>query len=228
MPIIRVRWTDKESQQILYAAAKKFNEGYNLGEALKIAQLDVLPEDRRRPLSSLYASSKLTRAIRKLANSWANKPFTLAQEKPATPPPVTQVDASLDALFNAMARKIAETIKIEVVKVVKELEHEFKVAKHNPEYEPVGKKRPKIVIIGLQPMQETMIHQEYASRYDMKFMHTDDAKHQSATDADAYLLMKNFISHSVFERYQIFKNHVLIDGGMTALRGWLSTEGSKL
>jgi hypothetical protein len=227
MPIIRVHWTDKEFLQVIHAAATKLNEGYNLGEALVNAQ-QCLPEERQRPIASLYASKQLVKAVRKLADNLANKPITLAQVTHPEPQPEAPKDTSIEDLIQLIAAKLAGAMKTEIVKVVKELEHEFKVTKHNPEYETERQKLPKIVIIGLRGEQAAIIGREYGAQYTFKFLHTDDAKHQSATDADAYLLMKNFISHSVFERYQIFKNHVLIDGGMTALRGWLSTEGSKL
>ena len=47
-------------------------------------------------------------------------------------------------------------------------------------------------------------------------------------DADAYLLMKNFINHPLYHKYQVFPNHVLIDGGMSTLRMWFHTKGTEL
>lgn len=238
MTLNRIRWTSKERDTVIAAAAKKLNEGCRIGDALRIAQ-NLLPFDRRRPETSLYAAADVIAAVRKLANATIPKTYSVDITKDHIQPiqqevvvssahPVPQAEGSIDALIDTIAYRIASTIKTEVVKAVKELEHEFKVARNNPEYEANGKSKPRVTIIGLREDQMSMIEHEYANRYSFKFLTADDAKGSIATDADAYLLMKNFISHAVFEKYQIYKNHVLIDGGMTALRGWLSTKGVEL
>ena len=240
MTLNRIRWTSRERGEVITAAAKKLNEGYKIGDALRAAQY-VLEPDRRRPETSLYNAADIIAAARKLANATvppkhgADIAAVKANMQPiqqkvvvSSAHPVPQAEGSIDALIDAIARRIASTVKTEIVKAVKELEHEFKVARNNPEYEANGKTKPRVTIIGLREDQMSMIEHEYANRYSFKFLTADDAKGSIATDADAYLLMKNFISHAVFEKYQIYKNYVLIDGGMTALRGWLSTKGVEL
>jgi hypothetical protein len=236
----RIRWTNEERNIVIEAAAKKLNSGLRIADALYEGQ-QVLPPRRWRPKDSLQNAGDIVAAVRKLAKStipatrFSNTPAIKPNEPPieqlsgdSSAHLVHQKDDSIDSLVQAIAEKLANVLRKEVVKVVKELEHEFKVTKHNPEYETQGKSKPRVIIIGLRHDQEAMITHEYSNRYDLKFITTDDAKHVKVSDADAYLLMKNFISHVVYERYQIFKNHVLIDGGMTALRGWLSTKGAEL
>lgn len=237
MTINRIRWTTEERGTVITATAKKLNEGYKVGDALRIAQ-SLLPSDRQRPETSLYNAADIIAAARKLANATIPKTYSVSTQevkhnkqpiqpeiKASSAHPVPQNEGSLDSLIDTIAQKIAASIRTEVVRVVKELEHEFKVSRNNPEYEANGKSKPRVTIIGLREDQMSMIEHEYANRYNFKFLTADDAKGAITADADAYLLMKNFISHAVYEKYQIYKNHVLIDGGMTALRGWLSTKG---
>jgi len=240
MTINRIRWTSRERGEVITATAKKLNDGYKISDALRAAQQTLEP-DRRRPEGSLLAAADIIAAARKLANSTipakrsidiaesrGDKPITVCEAMVAEPQPVHRVEGSLDSLIDTIAQKIASSIKTEVAKAVKELEHEFKVARNNPEYEANGKSKPRVTIIGLREDQMSMIEHEYSHRFVFKFLTTDDAKGAITTDADAYLIMKNFVSHAVYEKYQIYKNHVLIDGGMTALRGWLSTKGVEL
>lgn len=236
----RIRWTSRERGEVIASAAKKLNAGLRIGEALWQGQ-QVLDPSRWRSKTSLTAAGDIIALVRKLAASTLptkhiEAPVAIEhKELPSQPPVVVssahlepQDSANIDSLVQAIAAKIADSIKTEVVKVVKELEHEFKVAKHNPEYAAKGKNKPCIIIIGLRADQESMIENEYSNRYILRFLTTDEAKHAAIPKAAAYLLMKNFISHAVFELYQPLKNHVLIDGGMTALRGWLSTKGAEL
>ncbi len=241
MPITRIRWTPEERNAVIAAVAKHLNEGARIGEAIRQGQ-QVLPPRRWRPLESIQAAADIAAAAKKLAATTLPRSIkaqmdehqahidalTAFQQAIAEPQPEAPKDTTIEDLMQLIAAKLAGAMKTEIVKVVKELEHEFKVAKHNPEYEPTGKVLPKVVIIGLLAEQAIMIEREYGARYGLKFIHADDAKHYGVVDADAYLLMKNFISHAVYEKYQGFKNHVLIDGGMTALRGWLSTKGTTL
>ena len=59
-------------------------------------------------------------------------------------------------------------------------------------------------------------------------MSTEYAIGAKPIEADAYLLMKTFIKHAVYNKYREDPRHVLIDGGLTTLRTWLTTEGVKL
>ncbi len=227
MAMTRIRWTSNETRKVVLAAAKKLNEGYRIGEALIAAQ-QILDPDRQRPADSLKSAVALAKEAKKEAARIVNKLSTSVEPVVVAPQPEVPKDISIDDLVQAIATKLANSLRSEVIKVVKELEHEFKVAKNNPEYAATGQRKPRVIIIGLREDQMAMIEHEYANRYALYFLTADDAKSGAISTADAYLLMKNFISHAVYDKYQIYKNHVLIDGGMTALRGWLSTKGAEL
>lgn len=216
-----IRWTTKERNALVAATVKLMQTGnYSLLDAFRQAQDSTISEDRRRKLTTLQILGDLV----KLAKQELNKLETLEQ------PIVEDVKpATLETLIQTIAQYIAQTVKDEVVKVVHELEHEFKIKKHNPEYtdESFVGQRTKICVIGLLPHQEHSISTEFP-QYALYFMSTEYAMHAKPVDADAYLLMKNFIKHSIYEKYRHDPRHVLIDGGMTTLRTWLSTEGAKL
>ena len=127
-----------------------------------------------------------------------------------------------------IAKRLASRLAEAVTREIKELEHSFKLQKHNPEYTSSGIFKKRIVIVGLHQDQERHIQQAYADKFALRFIDVDDAKHADIPDADAYLLIKNFINHTVFERYQKKPQHVLIDGGLTTLRAWLNTKGAEL
>ena len=129
--------------------------------------------------------------------------------------------------LTALAKRIASELHTQI-RAVKELEHTFSVEKHNPEYESVKLFKPKIAIIGLLDDQVEHIKREFSNEFNIKFIDTDRAMGLKPTDADAYLLMKNFINHPLYRKYQGFANHVLIDGGMSSLRMWLYTKGKEL
>jgi hypothetical protein len=146
------------------------------------------------------------------------------------PAPVSVLDhsTSLDSLINALAKQVAETFKQHVKAAIKELEHEFKVEKHNPTYAATGSFKPRVVIIGLLGDQVHSITKEFQDRYDIKCIDTDRAMGMEPPSANAYLLMKNFINHPLYHKYQAYPQHVLIDGGMSTLRMWLNTKGQEL
>ena len=143
--------------------------------------------------------------------------------------PQTNTSAGLlDDLVNSIAQRFVSGLKEQIKIAVQELEHEFKLEKHNPTYGSIGKTLPRVIIIGLLGDQVHSITKEFADRYDIKCIDTDRAMGMSPPDANAYLLMKNFINHPLYHKYQAFPNHVLIDGGMTTLRMWLQTKGQEL
>jgi hypothetical protein len=221
-----IRWTTHE-KDILVAEAVKLvqNNNYKLLDAFRQAQNAVLEPDRHRNLSTLQILGDLV----KTAKHELNKPFVYDQvnAKPVQQEPVVK-DASLDTLVHCIAEYIANTVKSEIKKVVIELEHEFSLKRHNPEMQSTRRiAKPWISVIGLLPHQEQSISKEFPE-YDFHFMPTEYAIHAKPIDADAHLLMKNFIKHSIYSKYRDNPRHVLIDGGLTTLRNWLSTEGKKL
>jgi hypothetical protein len=209
--------------------------GYNIMEALRQAQQQVIVPDRRRPLISRGYCVDLVKEVKHRAANVV--PVTTAPvlvqapkvEEPM-PAPVSVLDhsTSLDSLINALAKQVAETFKQHVKVAIKELEHEFKVEKHNPTYAATGSFKPRVVIIGLLGDQVHSITKEFQDRYDIKCIDTDRAMGMEPPTANAYLLMKNFINHPLYHKYQVYPQHVLIDGGMSTLRMWLNTKGQEL
>jgi hypothetical protein len=209
--------------------------GYNIMEALRQAQQQVIVPDRRRPLVSRGYCVDLVKEVKhRAANVVPVKAASVLVQAPKVdepmPAPVSVLDhsTSLDSLINALAKQVAETFKQHVKVAIKELEHEFKVEKHNPTYAATGSFKPRVVIIGLLGDQVHSITKEFQDRYDIKCIDTDRAMGMEPPSANAYLLMKNFINHPLYHKYQVYPQHVLIDGGMSTLRMWLNTKGQEL
>lgn len=226
--IKRIRWSKIERDSVVFCAAKYYNKGdYTALAALRQAQQLILPSDRRRNLASHSAAVDLIKLLKERALK------DIPQQKPveAPAPEPSKIEApeasemtlekSFDGLVRTLAEKFAQVLKQEVKRVVLELEHDFKVQKHDPTYAATGVKKFKVVIIGLLGDQVHSVCHDFGKFYDLKFIDTDRAMGMNPPDADAYLLMKNFINHPLYHRYQSFPNHVLIDGGMTSLRTWL-------
>jgi len=232
----KIRWTDRERELVLSKATQLMHTGsYNIMEALRQAQQQVIMPDRRRPLVSRGYCVDLVKEVKhRAANVVPVKPASVLVQAPKVdePMPVTMAEptcsASLDSLINALAKQVAETFKQHVKVAIKELEHEFRVEKHNPSYAATGSYKPKVVIIGLLGDQVHSITREYQDRYDIKCIDTDRAMGMEPPAANAYLLMKNFINHPLYHKYQAYPQHVLIDGGMSTLRMWLNTKGQEL
>ena len=233
---VKIRWTDRERELVLSKATQLMHTGgYNIMEALRQAQQQVIVPDRRRPLISRGYCVDLVKEVKHRAANVV--PVTTAPvlvqapkvEEPM-PAPVSVLDhsTSLDSLINALAKQVAETFKQHVKVAIKELEHEFKVEKHNPTYAATGSFKPRVVIIGLLGDQVHSITKEFQDRYDIKCIDTDRAMGMEPPTANAYLLMKNFINHPLYHKYQVYPQHVLIDGGMSTLRMWLNTKGQEL
>lgn len=235
----KIRWTDRERELVLSKATELIHSsGYNIMEALRQAQQVVIAFDRQRPLVSRGYCVDLVKEVKRRMHTVPEKLIPKVQQatepigKPLPDPKlsVTMLDhgTSLDSLINAVAKQIAETFKQHVQIAIKELEHEFKVVKHNPTYETTGIFKPKVVIIGLLGDQVHSITKEFQSYYDIKCIDTDRAMGMEPPSANAYLLMKNFINHPLYHKYQAYPQHVLIDGGISTLRMWLSTKGKEL
>jgi hypothetical protein len=225
---VKIRWTDSERELVLNRAVKVMNaDTVSHTEALNRAQQQVLDVSRRRNFVNAAYCSDLIKELRK--RLLVIPPVSTFEiiDTPTEPQPVKSeepiLQGAVDAFVQEIAKKLAVAIKKEMVNAVVELEHSFKLAKQNIE---ISQPKPvtKIVIIGLRHDQESMIENEYRA-IDFKFITSDEAKTISPYGRDAYavLIMKNFISHAVYDKYRNFKNHVLVDGGMTTLRAWLST-----
>jgi len=229
-----VRWTIEEREMVLDGAAELLlRSTLTPLEALRAAQVH-LHESRKRAFASHSAAGDLLKALK--AHSANKVPKKKSIETP-TPvesvPPAPPVDApvmanTLDDLVNLIAKHIAQTFKSQIHTAIKELEHEFKIPRHDPTYVATGVHKPKVVIIGLMNDQAQVIAREFADAFDLKFLDAEKAIGLSPSDADAYLLMKKFISHALYYKYQQFPNHVLVDGGVATLRVWLHTKGKDL
>ena len=234
--ISRIRWTEAERDAVLAQAVVEFHKNAASGlEALRVAQRKVLPVSRQR---SLHSHSAAHEDIKRLAALYRARLSSLLNTPPketptaAEPAPPVHIDAPVEPTLDAMVASIAKRVALMLVQSIKheikELEHSFSLPKHDPTYANVHKQQPHIVIVGLLQDHVHFIDREYGKDYAFKFIRADDAKHASIPAASAYLLMKPFISHAVFDKYQKLPQHVLIDGGMSTLRSWLSTKGKEL
>jgi hypothetical protein len=226
---VKIRWTNQERDLVIRKATHLVQNGsYNTMEALRQAQQEVIAFDRQRPLLSRGYCVDLVKEVKQRANIIPTK----QQPKVEEPLPVVTAEptsaGSFDDLINAVAKKVAETFKEQVKLAIKELEHEFRVEKHDPTYAATGSFKPRIVIIGLLGDQVHAITREFQDKYDIKCIDTDRAMGMEPPAANAYLLMKNFINHPLYHKYQAYPQHVLIDGGMSTLRMWFNTKGKEL
>ena len=232
----KIRWTKHERDLILMTAVEYYNSGtYTPIAALRQAQI-VLSPDRRRTMQSHSAVPDLIKLLKQKAAQDVPKQKVVETTKPVeimppAPQEVAKTDAPVDLveqLVNTITQRFILGLRESLQIAVKELEHEFKIEKHNPTYGSSGKTLPKVVIIGLLGDQVHSITKEFSDRYEIKCIDTDRAMGMAPPQANAYLLMKNFINHPLYHKYQAFPNHVLIDGGMSTLRMWLNTKGQDL
>jgi hypothetical protein len=223
----KIRWTEHERHLVIITAVEYYNSGtYSPIAAIRQAQQIVLSPNRRRTLSSHSAAPDLIKElkVRALQAVPTKKIVAPAPEPSKIEAPEASdmtLEKSFDGLVRTLAEKFAQVLKQEVKRVVLELEHDFKVQKHDPSYAATGVSKPRVVVIGLLGDQVYSIDREFGSMFDLKFIDTDRAMGMTPPDADIYLLMKNFINHPLYHKYQVYPNHVLIDGGMTSLRTWL-------
>ena len=228
---VKIRWTDRERELVLSKATQLIHSyGYNIMEALRQAQQQVIVPDRRRPLVTRGYCVDLVKEVKTRIDNVVPIKTAPILAQTTMPEPASELDhsASLDSLINSLAKQVAEAFKQQVKVAIKELEHEFKVEKHNPTYAATGSFKPRVVIIGLLGDQVHSITREFEEHYDIKCIDTDRAMGMEPPSANAYLLMKNFINHPLYHKYQVYPQHVLIDGGMSTLRMWLNTKGKEL
>lgn len=233
----KIRWTPVERDLVIDTAVTFYNQGtYSPIAAIRQAQQIVLLSNRRRTLASHSAAPDLIKLLKQKAAQDVPKQKVVETTKPVeimppAPQEVAKTDAPVDLveqLVNTITQRFILGLRESLQIAVKELEHEFKIEKHNPTYGASGKTLPKIVIIGLLGDQVHSITKEFSDRYEIKCIDTDRAMGMAPPQANAYLLMKNFINHPLYHKYQAFPNHVLIDGGMSTLRMWLNTKGQDL
>ena len=235
--ITKIRWNERERDQVLHTAVQYYNKGgYTALAALRQSQMLVLPAERRRSMQSHSAVPDLIKELKVLAIKGVPRrkeveTTTPAEIMPPVPQEVAKTDAPVDLvdqLVNTITQRFILGLRESLQSAVRELEHEFKIEKHNPTYASAGTKLPRVIIIGLLGDQVHAIVKEFSAQFDIRCIDTDRAMGMSPPDADAYLLMKNFINHPLYHKYQAFPNHVLIDGGMSTLRMWLNTKGKDL
>ena len=233
----KIRWTPVERNLVIETAVTFYNQGnYSPIAAIRQAQQIVLLSNRRRSLASHSAAPDLIKLLKQKAAQEVPKQkvvetTTAVEIMPSAPQEVVKTDAPVDLveqLVNTITQRFILGLRESLQIAVRELEHEFKIEKHNPTYGASGKSLPKVVIIGLLGDQVHAITKEFSDRYEVKCIDTDRAMGMSPPQANAYLLMKNFINHPLYHKYQAFPNHVLIDGGMSTLRMWLNTKGQDL
>jgi hypothetical protein len=232
----KIRWTQHERDLVIMTAVEYYNSGaYTALAALRQAQVVLSPDRRRRMLSHSAVPDLLkelkVHAMQDVPKQKVVETTTAVEIMTPAPLVVPRTDAPVDLveqLVNTITQRFILGLRESLQVAVKELEHEFKIEKHNPTYGASGKSLPKVVIIGLLGDQVHSITKEFSDRYEVKCIDTDRAMGMAPPQADAYLLMKNFINHPLYHKYQAFPNHVLIDGGMSTLRMWLQTKGKDL
>lgn len=231
----KIFWTTEEHELVLNEAVNISHHGkYGLLEAIGAAQKLVLPPNRHRPLNSASSVVKLTKELRRRLNMVTPpvakvdpQPVEINASEPHPEVTIDPLDDAIKAIANCLAERIAAQVKAQLQEV-KELEHYFKVQKHHPEYAGGRLFKPRVTIIGLLGDQVHNITREFENDFAIRCIDTDRAMGMSPPDADAYLLMKNFINHPLYHKYRSFPNHVLIDGGMSSLRMWFQTRGKEL
>jgi len=236
----RIRWTDAEREDVIKHAVDVYikNDTSHL-EALHLGQNLALPTYRRRTLATHSAAKDEIRLLKDAYNAYistlqkrkdvvAPTAEVLRSPEPSGVQPAAADAMSMDALIAEIAKRIAASLTTAIEREVKELEHSFKLQKHDPTYKSQHIFKKRIVIIGLLNDQEQAIMHEFDDKFKLKFLGNEAARHADISTADAYLLMKSFISHAVYGKYQKLPNHVLIDGGMSTLRMWLNTKGAEL
>lgn len=232
----KIHWTQHERDLVIMTAVEYYNSGtYTALAALRQAQVVLSPDRRRRMLSHSAVPDLIkelkVRAMQDVPKQKVVVSTTPVEIMPPAPLVMPRTDAPVDLveqLVNTITQRFILGLRESLQIAVKELEHEFKIEKHNPTYDTSGKSLPKVVIIGLLGDQVHAITKEFSDRYEVKCIDTDRAMGMSPPQANAYLLMKNFINHPLYHKYQAFPNHVLIDGGMSTLRMWLQTKGKDL
>jgi hypothetical protein len=236
----RIFWTDEERDNVLQRAL-----GYLQGgrcselEALRRAQVILLEPHRHRTFASHSAAKPEINALKKMFVSAIKRPTVVESPTATIPQPPVPPDpqpsmptGSIDELVAIIAQKVAQqlatALKTAMHNTVQELEHTYSLPRHDPTYAINHTQKKRVIVIGLLNDQVHAITREFGDEFNVKCIDTDRAMGMSPPDADAYLLMKNFINHPLYHKYQAFANHVLIDGGMSTLRMWFNTKGKEL
>jgi hypothetical protein len=223
-----IRWTEAERNLVLDRAyTLMMNSRSTPFQAIKDAQ-NILPASRQRALNAASSVVDLTAELKKRLYSGALPQGAPASAPAPAPAPTVMRELTIDELVNALASKIAQQVAAQVKRQLLEVDNEFRVGKHDPSYGSARKSKPRVIVIGLLGDQVHNIDHEFGSVFDLKFIDTDRASGLTPPDADAYLLMKNFINHPLYHKYRDFPNHVLIDGGMTSLRTWFHKTANEL
>lgn len=225
----RVHWTSQETEQVLTKAMLLMDRAYPPFEAIKQAQVEELPASRQRSLKAHASCFNLIKEVKSRHATAIKQKFPEPPKPPSLPTAfVPSLESTLDDMAAQLAAQFAVIFKAKVRSAVLELTEDFKLSKHDPSYTGSRDSKPRIIVIGLLDAQEKMIEREFGGVFDLKCLSSDRASGLTPPDADAYLLMKNFINHPLYYKYRAFQNHVLIDGGMTALRTWLHARANQL
>jgi hypothetical protein len=236
----RIRWTEEERNQVIQKAVELYHRGNASHlDALRLAQNVTLHGARIRSFATHSAAKIEIRLLKEAYSKWLQTSFkreanvSTIPEVSVPPAPSNNIlpvlgSISTEDLIGEIAKRIADKLATAIQHEVKELEHNFKLQKHDPTYASKGLFKKRITIIGLLNDQVHSIQTEFGDRLAIKCICTDRAMGMNPPDADAYLLIKNFINHPLYHKYKGFPNHVLIDGGMSTLRMWLNTKGAEL
>jgi hypothetical protein len=236
----RIFWTDAERDTVMARALGYLQSGtFSELDSLRQAQRFTLSPDRHRTFASYSAAKPEIKALKAMAIAAIQRkrevesPIIVIPQPPVPPDPqpsmpTGSIDELVATIAQLIASQLATAIKSAVQTTVQELEHTYSLPRHDPTYEIDHEQKKRVIVIGLLNDQAHAITREFGEAFNIKCIDTDRAMGMSPPDADAYLLMKNFINHPLYHKYQAFPNHVLIDGGMSTLRMWFNTKGKEL
>lgn len=241
----RLRWTHEEAHLVVTAAAKHRLAMPPLGisDALKAAQMEVLPEHRRRdaflptnltalrgPLEAAVNQLREKRALEKVATDAKDQAEAVA----AANEPISPINGSelhldlsgrgaLDDLLAAFCDSVADRIAAGLRAGLASKLRATVLHATNVVTQTAAKQKRKAVIVGLLDGQAKMIERDYCDLFDLKFYGSNTPMQQvtqAANNADSVFMMAGFVGHNVQGGLPKEKT-ILVHGGMTDLRARL-------
>jgi hypothetical protein len=215
----RVSWTHQEQQLLLDASARAISEGY-VGTRLRAinqAQLEVLPENRRRKLAAITQLPWFEDGLKEALERRRKLETELERPQEADPPPAPtpspgRLQEALQGFFQALRDEVLE----EVQSILE--------ARLGEALTMVPKKQTKtsVLIVGLKGGQMEEIKRDFDGKFDLRFIGSAENKHQlraMVTAANVTLGVTNFMNHA---GESIIKDrsarYIPVDGGITRLK----------
>lgn len=215
----RIAWTENETRRLvrhlIENGAHEGMKGAEFLEKLRAAQTELLPAYRRRQVKSRSQFKLLEQELRYQLTVKANAPQdpeeSLVQEQQEAPPepapdveplvqepPPASLAASLDLILEVEAEKIARRFVYHLRRAFERISNEevetFLYEK------PKTDKKPRAVVVGLLPGQETLMQVEFGEHLDLRFIPSDKrapAAIATAQEADKIVGMISFLPHAL-------------------------------